>query len=213
MAALRPGFRNGPWPISLSSPKWYPLPLPQSLTWGPTCHPFQRNLNEHDTIPERDHRGDLSEFSSNPAPSTKQRTYKTPLCSAHLPSQNPSKNHRQAALVRSRRATTTAREHRRYLVSLDPPLDLLLHLLLYLNLAHLPDTLFRPLVHQDIETALDQIPLSARRNSGERLQKLQDTSTAQNSPPDPPDQPERHGKNVGSEIHSCTSSSSVLCMA
>jgi hypothetical protein len=95
-------------------------------------------------------------------------------------------NRCQAARARSRSAAIVNQEHHRVLVNHDTLLIPLLHLLSFLSLAHLSDTLLRLFVHQDIETAHDQIPLSARRNSGERLPKLQDTSTVQTSPPDPP---------------------------
>jgi hypothetical protein len=134
--------------------------------------------------------------------------YNPPSARTGFPS-NPSRDRRQAAHTRGRRAADTARERRWFLVSNDAPLDLPLRHSFPLNLAHLSDTIAYSLMHQ-IDGHLD---LAVRYwNSGEEFPRHQSTSSLRTLPPVLPRPPEPPGMNLVSQIRPWTSSSSVLCM-
>jgi hypothetical protein len=88
------------------------------------------------------------------------------------------------------------------LVSLDPPQDLLLHLLLCLDHAHLSDILSASVVHQNDEIVHVRISLPQDTNSGDQFIDHRSTSTLHTLPPDLPHRPEPSGKTAASQIPS-----------
>jgi hypothetical protein len=112
----QPKTAHGPFP-SLSES----LPSPSSSVADTGTHlsSLPGDLNELNSVSGTITARNLRDSDKSLAPFAMQHAYKTPLCSTHLPSQNPSKNRRQAAQVRCRRAATTVRGHRQSLVSRD----------------------------------------------------------------------------------------------
>jgi hypothetical protein len=106
------------------------------------------------------------------APRPSQLAHKTPppLRRTRSP-RNPSLKSPPGYPSQERRAATSAREHRRIPVNLDPLPISFLHLHLYLIVTQLPDTILLSIVHQNNDNSRDRISPSARRSSDERLPK------------------------------------------
>jgi hypothetical protein len=128
------------------------------------------------------------------APRPRQTHPYKPSLRPHSPLPKTLANRRQAARARSRHAATIHREHCRFAVSSGLLLIPILHLLFFISLAHLPDTLSFPILLQDVKTDDDQISLPPDANSGEKSPGPWTSSSSQNSPLGSPRQPNSPGK-------------------
>jgi hypothetical protein len=135
---FQPAAEDGPRPIPPPSRNGTEYPPPSAADRaGPPVIP-SRDTETNTTRPWRDLRENLSDLGSISCPLRHATRLYKPPSAPHL-SPKTLANRRQAARARSRSAATVSQEHHRFLVSLDPLSIPLLHLLFFLNLAHLAD--------------------------------------------------------------------------